>query len=295
MGVTLSKKNIALIAVLIVLMFSWTLGNIINVYHDIPESEGNPYTKETRPQRRESGMDISIDLNRYVVFAIVLVIIGMWLYFSNWDDKIKIGAFLSLVIIGHGLVMLLNKYDVMPQGESGLGFDFDFNAPDIGRPDLWSISNISKELGLLIIFIFSLSVVGIIIYQRYFSEEEVKEDLTRREIMERDFTTNIENAIENLKKGKDSRTTILRCYWKICLLLEGKGVKQGEDVTPREFKNMVLSNIRIEKKPLVELTDLFEEARYSSHKITKIKREKAIKDLKNIKSKIGDKSGSAGL
>ncbi len=276
-------------------MFSWTLGNLINVYHDIPESEGNPYTKETRSQRKESSLDISIDLNRYVVFAIILIIIGMWLYFSSWDNKIKIGAFLSFVIIGHGLVMLLNKYDVMPQGESVLGLDLDFNVPNIGRPDIWSISNISKEIGLSVILIFSLSIVGIIIYQRYFSEDEIKEDLTKREIMERDFTTNIEKAIKNLKEGKDPRTTILRCYWKTCLLLEGEGVKQDEDVTPREFKNMVLTNIRIEKKPLEDLTDLFEEARYSSHRITDIKRDRAIKDLKNIKSKVGDKSGSAGI
>lgn len=276
-------------------MFSWTLGNLINVYHDIPGSEGNPYTKKSRSTRKESGIDISIDINRYVVFSIILVIIGMWLYFSSWDDKIKVGAFLLFVILGHGVITLFKTYDIIPQGDSVFGFDLDFNLPNIGDPDIWSISNIPREIGLSIIFIFSISIVGIIIYQRYFSEQEIKEDLTRREMMERDFTTNIENAIENLKEGKDPRTSILRCYWKTCLLLEGEGIKQGEDVTPREFKNMVLSNIRIETQPLEDLTDLFEEARYSSHEITDIKRDRAIKDLKNIKTKIGGKSGSAGI
>jgi len=290
-GVKLSRKTIALISVLLILMFSWTLGNLVNVYHDIPGNEGHPYERETR---NPTGADIDTDikLNKYVVFGVVLVIIGAWLYFSTWDQKIKLGIFALIAIGGHGLIFILNKYVSFSSVESVFDINFNLDFPDFGRPDIWSMSNISRELGLIIMFSFVGIVIGVIVYERY-SSEELERDLTREEIIEKDLTTNIEKAIKNLKKGKDPRNTILRCYWKTCYLLEDRGVKQNKILTPREFKDLVLSNIRIEEKPLDELTDLFEEARYSSHEITEIKREKAIKDLKYIKSNIGGDNGSS--
>ena len=116
--------------------------------------------------------------------------------------------------------------------------------------------------------------------------EESKESEKDQTQVEDEISESVDKAIKDLKKGKDTRSTVIRCYQKMSYVLEDQGITYDQFMTPREFEENAFNSLDISKKTISDLTDVFEEARYSSHSLKESQREEALRNLKLLREEI---------
>jgi len=175
-----------------------------------------------------------------------------------------------------GIVILDDGQDLAKIGESGS--ELVRGVTGVGSQNMGLLVIAS----LLIIFGVFITIPKIVNYIR--SKKEVEEETSE---IEQDLSQSVNRAIKDLKKGKDTRSTIIRCYQKMCFILEDYGVTYDRYMTPREFENNAVNNLNFSRTTISELTTIFEEARYSSHRLDESKRKAALNNLKLLRKEIG--------
>jgi hypothetical protein len=134
----------------------------------------------------------------------------------------------------------------------------------------WLIWGASLLLGLLI------AVILIIIINQI-RKSEPEEDLPFAEIARRAQT-----AIDEIGRGGDLRSTILRCYAEMSRIVrEERGLHRDRAVTAREFTDYLV-RANLPRQPVTQLTRLFEKARYSSSAPTPSDEREALASLQAI-------------
>ncbi len=78
----------------------------------------------------------------------------------------------------------------------------------------------------------------------------------------------IDDALLELESGGDPREVIIRAYARLERTFESGGMDRRPEEAPQEYVERVLELIRIDPSAVHELTELYEEARYSAHRIT---------------------------
>ncbi len=72
------------------------------------------------------------------------------------------------------------------------------------------------------------------------------------------------NALQRLETGEEFRKTIIRCYREMMQIVRNThGIIREQHMTPREFE-IILKSYGIPDLPVVQLTRLFEKARYGA-------------------------------
>ncbi len=96
--------------------------------------------------------------------------------------------------------------------------------------------------------------------------------------------TSVEDAFRILKAQPeaDPRTRIINCYQRMVYAAQRLGASVTSDQTARELEAALRMMLRIKGPSIRELTDLFEEARYSLHPITEHDAERAQQCLLSI-------------
>jgi hypothetical protein len=94
----------------------------------------------------------------------------------------------------------------------------------------------------------------------------------------------VEDAIRILKTRPelDARTRIINCYERMVQAAQRVGAKITSDQTARELETSIRKMLAINSSAIGELTNLFEEARYSLHPITENDAEQAQEYLLTI-------------
>ena len=78
------------------------------------------------------------------------------------------------------------------------------------------------------------------------------------------ITHEAETALEAIRSGQDLRNVIIHCYLQMMQSVRDEhGIERRESVTPREFERLLTAR-GIPGQPIMELTRLFEKARYSN-------------------------------
>ncbi|MFH0815960.1 MAG: DUF4129 domain-containing protein [Methanobacteriota archaeon] len=106
----------------------------------------------------------------------------------------------------------------------------------------------------------------------------------------REVAAALGRARDELAVGGDYRIAVLRCYRDMVKLLSGKGVKDRDSMTAREFEALASAELELGDE-LGELTALFEEARYSQHDVAETQRERAARAFDMVRTtllKTGD-------
>lgn len=94
----------------------------------------------------------------------------------------------------------------------------------------------------------------------------------------------LRKGTKDLQMGDDHRTSILVCYRRLCEIFEPKETMAHRLLTARELREHMVKQFRLAEQPISLLTELFEEARYSSHQISIEMKDRAIKALGEIES-----------
>jgi Domain of unknown function (DUF4129) len=94
----------------------------------------------------------------------------------------------------------------------------------------------------------------------------------------------VQEAIEDLSVGGDVRAAILACYQRFCALLGSRGMSEQKALTPRELEGFAVLRLHVSRDASETLTSLFEEARYSEHRLGETDRHRAIDSLAGIRA-----------
>ncbi|MFW6195865.1 MAG: DUF4129 domain-containing protein [Thermoplasmatota archaeon] len=169
------------------------------------------------------------------------------------------------------------------------GWDLDEMIGESGAEFLRGSRNLAGQNIGFIVFGLIVLVGGIYLIaprvKSYF-EEEKEEELDQTQI-EENISESVDRAIRDLNEGKDIRSTVIRCYQKMSYVLEDQGVTYDRFMTPREFEENAVDKLDLSREKISDLTDIFEEARYSSHSLKESQRESALKNLRLLREEIG--------
>lgn len=94
----------------------------------------------------------------------------------------------------------------------------------------------------------------------------------------------VDETIRGLEAGRDVRSAILACFQRFCALLGSRGITEQEALTPRELEALAVRRLHVSSMDSRILTDVFEEARYSTHPLGEPDRERALGSLREIRT-----------
>lgn len=224
--------------------------------------------------------------------VIMMTIIGVIAFALIADKKgwAKINIISVSIILLVGIPIIYRFYQVYSPGviiedtgERGIS-----KIGQSGRELVEGATNLGgQNIGLLVIgmLLGTIAVIAAVpkLISFLSSNEEIEEEQTQ---IEQDISKSVDRAIRDLNKGKDIRSTIIRCYQKMCFILEDYGVIYDRYMTPREFEYNAVHNLNLSKETIDDLTSIFEEARYSSHSLKESQREAALENLKSLREEI---------
>ncbi|MFP3872270.1 MAG: DUF4129 domain-containing protein [Candidatus Natronoplasma sp.] len=141
--------------------------------------------------------------------------------------------------------------------------------------------------GLMLVMILVLGG-GFFLYQKlglsWLSSEEEKAE--KKEKMESDISSTVDKTITELHEGKDIKSSILRCYQRMCIILEEKGVDNEDFMTPREFERTATEKLAVPRSKISNIREIFEVAKYSSHQLEEKEKERAVNGLKELRDEL---------
>jgi hypothetical protein len=97
----------------------------------------------------------------------------------------------------------------------------------------------------------------------------------------------LDEAVKDLYGGQDPHSTIIRTYQRMCLLVQPGKLDEEPYLTPREFAELAVQKLGWERGPLVDLTGLFEEARYSDHVLGETEKSRAVALFERVNQGLG--------
>ncbi len=131
-------------------------------------------------------------------------------------------------------------------------------------------------------FIGLLAVSSVIVIRAIkVSWEEMKEPITETPTPQAGGMIAVEDAIHILESQatSDPRTRIINCYQRMIQVAQHLGAPITSDQTARELEAAMRKMLMLRGSAITDLTDLFEEARYSLHPITEQDGEEAHEHL----------------
>jgi len=143
------------------------------------------------------------------------------------------------------------------------------------------------DFGTFMLIILVGGILAFLLVQRVIpiirSSTEKRED---EEKLEDQFTSTVDSAVTELREGKDVHSTILRCYQRMCMILEEKGAKNFEFMTPREFEEQAIRTLNVSASKISEIREVFELAKYSNYRLGEEERDRAVKALKELRKEL---------
>jgi len=141
------------------------------------------------------------------------------------------------------------------------------------------------------IIIFSLIIVfGVAFFlstrydlHRLFAKSERKD---KGKEIEEDISSTVDKTLEDLRKGKDTRKTIMKCYQRMSMIFEEKGIRDEDYMTPREFEEIADENLDVTTSKISRIRESFELAKYSTHELGEKEKEKVISDLEALRDEL---------
>lgn len=93
-------------------------------------------------------------------------------------------------------------------------------------------------------------------------------------------------ALDDLRSESDIRRAVIAAYARMEKVLARRGLARRASETAIEFLRRVLGDLSVSAPAAAELTQLFEEAKFSSHELAESARSRAIGALETIRSEL---------
>lgn len=100
-------------------------------------------------------------------------------------------------------------------------------------------------------------------------------------------------SIEGMLDDPDPKTAIIGAYARLLERLSASGAARRDYEGPKEHLHRVLTVLDVPAQPLGKLIGLFEEARFSTHRLTARHRDEALDALRSVAAEFAEPSPSA--
>ncbi len=142
---------------------------------------------------------------------------------------------------------------------------------------------------LLVLAIMLALAIAIVVWSRRGLIAGIGDD-DDDESLERALGPAVERAAEQLLTGTDPRSAVLMAYRSLESALERHGLSRHRSETPAEYLVRVLADLPLDTDPLITLSNLYEEARFSTHPITAGDQRTAASALDSIRQQLASTS-----
>lgn len=93
----------------------------------------------------------------------------------------------------------------------------------------------------------------------------------------------LQDTLDDLRAEKDPRKAVIAAYARMERTLAASGIPRTPSEAPLEYLSRILLELRVRAAAVLELTDLFERAKFSRHDIDGSMKENAIQALVSIR------------
>lgn len=273
------NRKLLILSILVVLISSWVVGNLMNLGGNV----------DTQPLFEVSGGGSTLMILPWFLIVVPILYSTYVLY-----DKDKISMLTGLMLLGFWILFHLAAVFLIAYPVAVISERADYSlSPALS----FSTPPFFPNIGFLLLFLLTGSLLTYVLYlkipNRNETSAEKKPSKPLNEInikaekddekMEESLSSTLNKAIDELHEGENVRSTIIRCYREMSHILEVTGAQNDDFKTPREFKDETIKKIPVQKDVISDITYLFEEARYSPHKLGQDKRDRALQHLKSLK------------
>ncbi len=286
-GEIMGGYTVLVIAVVAVLMASWTAGNIIHAFGETAIEWESQYEGESLGGGFSTVPVIPEYLIRNLMISILFSVILGGVIFALVDPsfgkngRIKTSMasiFLVLLFIFLFMYLITSHGDILSFPLSGNG------SPSSNTGESTPEGILGGSTGVMIPLIL-FTVLGIFVISKYL-RYILHHYSTGKDTVDYGINTTLDRTMRDLRSGEDVRSTIIRCYQKMCYNLQDKGIKQEDYITPREFRKIAISRLPVTDRTVGALTSLFEEARYSTHALGEAHKKRALTTLERLKGEL---------
>jgi len=224
----------------------------------------------------------AFDFSAMMIFAIIVIsALALWRGSKDEEMSYYLGAIAILTAI-----LLIAQFISTGGGMIPIEIESNGEPPSLIPGDPGGF--IESTLGGFGTFLLIVLVGGILAFltvQRVVPllRSSSKDD---EEELEDQLSSTVDKAVTELKEGKDVHSTILRCYQRMCLILEEMGAKNFEFMTPREFEIQAKRTLDVPTSKITEIREVFELAQYSNYKLGEKERKKAVMALKELRKEL---------
>lgn len=114
---------------------------------------------------------------------------------------------------------------------------------------------------------------------------DIKDESNSHREKER-ISSEFQSIRNELKESKGVRKAIINAYKNMMNIFKREGIQFADSMTSREFMNYAMKNFDVSDEIISDITNLFEEARYSSHELDEFYRNQAFKDLEKLEEEL---------
>jgi NADH:ubiquinone oxidoreductase subunit 6 (subunit J) len=247
-----------------------------------------------RLQQRYVPQRVGNDL--FTLYIIVLgltaiaFLVGLWSIRDEWHQREThwLRRFLaSLVVLAFAALYFVAIHAHFhhhsthpPGGNPRAGAAQRSHLPRIVNPK--SGSSFDWEFAAAFGGLLLLAVAYFMLRRRHVIEEEPEPETDVEEVL----SAVVQEAIDDLRAEPDPRRAVIAAYARMEGVLGRYGYPRRAAEAPYEYVRRVLSDLRVTPAAISELTDLFELAKFSPHRIDEEMRERAIDAFVAIRDEV---------
>ena len=280
---TLEQNTYRYLSILTTLIATLALMVLAAGLHSLEFEPARQFGFYERPGGLTTGI-IPFNLDRlmraFIIFTSVTFVVGIILLVVSPEARKTFWRYFRPILILLTIYAAMVYFSRPTEGEVEEPLATQFAPPvEVGdEPELEAAKEVPYSapeaeiwqrylIGASIIIL--IGVAGYAIWQKYKSSEDEFVEITR-------------TALSDIHSGRDWEDAVIQCYVRMNnAIRQQKHLNRNQSMTPREFASH-LGRSGLPEEPVINLTRLFEKARYGSYSSGTDERTEAIDCLTNI-------------
>lgn len=198
---------------------------------------------------------------RYV--ALFLVILALWATFSAWRQD------------------PVTRNEGSPQSGSEARRSDEPSSPSEQDRAVEFSETFGYAVGGIFVLALGLTAVALVMLIRRRPLEPLLGPLTQEDLL-----SEVERGVEELESIEDPRDAVIACYSRMERLIERAGIERRDSDTPFEMLARLLVVNEVTEPSARRLTELFEEAKFSTRLIDEQMRHQALYSLLDVRDRL---------
>jgi Domain of unknown function (DUF4129) len=166
----------------------------------------------------------------------------------------------------------------------------DLGFPELGQPEDTAPTNTGPQTAndpefalvpvLVVLGLAGVAVAAYMVYRR--KTAPAREDA----VLAAELEAALDDSLDALRAEPDPRRAVIAAYARLERVLAAHALGRLESETPNEYLARILGDLDVEQRSVGRLTDLFTEAKFSSHSVDAAMKDEAIEALSTVRDEL---------